>query len=143
MRVGMFGVPILWWLGLTSCYGRERSSHPHQTALHPHSPPTSPSSPPLHLHNARRCYSSGFIFTHDEDHKAWSPFFKGTFFVFPALLPSPSLTHPGHPRPIRNSRCFSATHNTQAIFSVLLKFLLHVRLLIPLPPPYSLFIFPR
>ena len=89
----------LWGLGSESSNGRERSSHPHQTA--PPQPPTSSSSPSLslsppplalHLHNARRCYSPGFLLTHDEDHKAWSPFFKSTFFVFPPL-PSLTISH--------------------------------------------------
>jgi hypothetical protein len=138
--------PNLWWLGLRSCYGRERSSHPHQTAPHPHSPPTSLSSlSPL--------FPS--IFTMQEDAapqassshmmkttKRGRPFLKARSSFSLPFLPSPSLTHPGHPRPIRNSRCFSATHNTQAILSVLPKLLLHVRLLIPLPPPYSKFSLP-
>jgi hypothetical protein len=143
-------------LGLKSSNGRERSSHHSSDSVSHPRPilPLLPLSPlslsPIIFNNARRCHSPGFLLTHDENHKAWSSFFKSTFFAFLPFLPSPSLTHSGHPRPLCNSRCFSSTYNTQAILSVLPEFLLHVRLLIPLPPiyskfslPYSFSLFPR
>jgi hypothetical protein len=70
--------------------------------------------------------------------KRGRPFLKARFSFSSPSCPD-LFSHPGHPRPLRNSRCFSPTHNPQAILSVVSKFFLHVRLLIPLPPPYSIF----
>jgi hypothetical protein len=93
MRVGMSGVPICLWLGLRSSNGREQNAHlilikqrlPQPRRLLP----LLPLSPLSIFNNAGRCYSPSFLLAHDEDHKAWSPFFKSTFFVF---LPFPALT---------------------------------------------------
>ena len=69
--------------------------------------------------------------------KRGRPFLKARFSSSLPFPPSPSLTHPGHPRPFRNTYCFPATHNSQAILSLIPQFILHVRTLTLLPPPYS------
>ena len=68
--------------------------------------------------------------------KRGRPFLKARFSVSCPFCPN-LLSHPGHPRPLRNSRRFPATYNTQTILPVVSKLVFHVRLLIPLPPPYS------